>query len=931
MSEAITISKKRPNSKAMDYTFLRQEGLKYIEQLASKLWTDYNVHDPGITMMEMLAYAVTDLGYRTNMPIENILATATDNYTNYREQFYTAREILPSRPVTLNDYRRLFIDMPEVTNVWLTKAVEKLYVDRKEATIGDTMPPQTHQPQEIVLNGIYNLKVEVNKAAFGKDDDDELSATNRKLLEERIRQVFHTNRNLCEDLNNILIVPEQKILICADIEITNDAVVEEVYAAMLYAIHEYLSPQVKQYSLAEMMERTKEDGSKYSIDEIFSGPSLLHGFITDEELARTNLRTTVYASDLISLIMDIKGVKAVRTLLLNYDLSDPIKYEAADTDSKIPIAEAKRREWCLPVNPGCKPVLSLDKLAFNFFKDIIPVSSGKEKALGIYRTRLAEAFERDNALKLLTLNLSTDEKGKLRSEDYTFPTGQYVDVDDYTQVMYHLPNTYGVSKSGLPGDASRERKALATQLKSYLLFFDQVLSNYLAQLTSAKELFRVRDISGTIGIDPLDSLRTYFYQPVASDADLKAAGLDQVMNDFSTFYTDGGVMDTLLREFDNAIDRKNRFLDHLLARFGENFNEYVLQLYSNFGQKTSRQIVMDKMKFLQDYEQISRDRSAAFNYYDKKLDVWNSDNISGIERRIGRLIGIPNVTRRTLSHIKWEIYKEKDAVADGKDEYRFRLTNPQTGKIVLSSSTKYTLAEECKKEFEIAMQLASDFNNYELGTTGNGKFFFNVVDQNKTVVARRIEYFDTVDKREKAINYLVDFVKTNFSDEGMFVVEHTLLREDLNWLKDNKTDEFKGYFMPVCVDDDCGDEGCGNDPYSFRVTVIMPGESLRFKDQEFRTYIEKVIRMETPAHIMPKICWLDKQSLAVFETAYQQWLKFKRDQDINSKEGQEVLRKMIEVLFNVKNIYPPGRLADSLDQASDAIILGKTNLGNLKN
>ena len=50
-------------------------------------WTDHNVHDPGITTLEMLGYALTDLGYRASFPIQDLLAGESDNAASMREQF----------------------------------------------------------------------------------------------------------------------------------------------------------------------------------------------------------------------------------------------------------------------------------------------------------------------------------------------------------------------------------------------------------------------------------------------------------------------------------------------------------------------------------------------------------------------------------------------------------------------------------------------------------------------------------------------------------------------------------------------------------------------------------------------------------------------------------------------------------------------------
>ena len=60
---------------AMDYAFLRREGLRLLERLAGDQWTDFNAHDPGITILEQVCYALTDLAYRINYDIKDLLAS----------------------------------------------------------------------------------------------------------------------------------------------------------------------------------------------------------------------------------------------------------------------------------------------------------------------------------------------------------------------------------------------------------------------------------------------------------------------------------------------------------------------------------------------------------------------------------------------------------------------------------------------------------------------------------------------------------------------------------------------------------------------------------------------------------------------------------------------------------------------------------------
>ena len=90
----VSISKKPELKPSQDFYRLRGEGIGYVEQMGSKQWTDYNTHDPGITILEALCFAITDLAYRTGKDIKDILTPATPSgdlkqpYPN--QSFFTA-------------------------------------------------------------------------------------------------------------------------------------------------------------------------------------------------------------------------------------------------------------------------------------------------------------------------------------------------------------------------------------------------------------------------------------------------------------------------------------------------------------------------------------------------------------------------------------------------------------------------------------------------------------------------------------------------------------------------------------------------------------------------------------------------------------------------------------------------------------------------
>jgi len=166
----IVIPKNVATKDDLDFYFLKQLGIEYIEELGGDLWTDLNSHDPGITIMEMLSYAITDLGNRIETPIENLL-TSNDPNQNIHSQFYKASDVFPCNPVNELDYRKLFIDIKGVRNCWLKKYKKQVYVScqddeltydkNKFKDLDETLK------DDFELKGLYTLLVEFD--AFEKE------------------------------------------------------------------------------------------------------------------------------------------------------------------------------------------------------------------------------------------------------------------------------------------------------------------------------------------------------------------------------------------------------------------------------------------------------------------------------------------------------------------------------------------------------------------------------------------------------------------------------------------------------------------------------------------------------------------------------------------------------------------------------------------
>jgi len=886
----------------LDYSFLRGKGLEYIEKLSSNLWTDYNTHDPGVTMLEVLCYAITDLGMRMEMPIENILAPEDKTAQKISDQFFRATQILPSKPVTENDYRKLFIDIEGVKNCWLKPFVQTVYLDCKNDKLAYNPKLLAKLTGNFNLQGLYSITVDFDELDEDLYPTDVLKEKEYNRIKKLITERFHANRNLCEDLSEINKVEVHPISVCASIDVLPGADEELVHANVLRAIDEYFSPSLRFYSLKQMFDKG------YTSDQIFEGPVLSHGFIDPAELEATALRTEVRLSDIMQLIMNIEGVNFIKDISIKN-----CKNPTDETDS-----------WLICVEPGKKPVRCTDS-AYSYYKGVLPVNVNQQK-VEKYLDEMEQAEKAEQALASLDMEIA-------------IPSGTYFNTAETTTIQNDFPDTYGIGPNGLPSQVGTVRKSQARQLKGYLFFFDQILASYFAHLEKVKDLLSVDN----------RLKKTYFTQAVSDLTDFS----DLVSN----YPTDspGDLTDLLFAGLDRNIERKNRLLDHLIARFAERFSDYTFLMKQLYGDYASEAILHSKENFLKDYDVTSRQRGSAFNYFNQPdSEIWDTGNVAGVQKRIARLSGMKNFFRRNLSASFVEVYDLIDS--DGNKVYRWRIRN-NANEIILSATENYvhpslaenemylavvkiieTSPETIKKAFKKFIPDESETGNFEIQLADSGKYSFDIINleappnSSKRIIARQFTYYDTQEELKNAILEIIEFMTKDFSEEGMFLVEHILLRPDIS-NNDAPLDEF----MPICTDNCTSCQPV--DPYSYRISVVLPGWTYRFANPDFRNFMEELIRKEIPAHILARICWIGyrkndvpdtENEMLQFEKAWKEFLlaKTKADPDLISTK----LKSLNSILSELNSIYPTGRLIDCDDETDSLkgrIILGRTYIGNL--
>ncbi|MCB0564806.1 MAG: hypothetical protein KDD01_10565 [Phaeodactylibacter sp.] len=918
MTKHLTISKQAPPHKSMDYKQLRAEGIKHIEKLGSRIWTDYNIHDPGITILEALCYAITDLGYRANLPMADLMVFPPGSQQG--KAFFSAAEVLTNRPVTHNDFRKILIDVEGVKNAWLLKAegIEPPLFLETDADNTRLSFNTTDEP--LILRGIYDVLLEL------EDNIDLNDLSDVAAIKQRVWEKLQANRNLCEDFRDIRLVCEKPVGICAHIEAQSTADIEWLQAKIYYAIGQYFSPGVPFYSLEEMLDKItvfklteasftalaeaqapaavteplkaiqeqaftgkaaflaairglidpepalayeslflKYAHKTQSADLLFNGPLLEHGFIDEAELEASQLRSLVFKSDILQILLDIEEVKAVNELMIGL----------CDENGQLDLSE---EHWYLPLAADDKPVLDCSRL--------------------YYRQGNQEPFAdperaREKLAQLKALNQRPPLQGPF---GLPIPKGKYRDFKDYTSLQTEFPDTYCIGFEGLPENATAERRAQARQLKGYLMFYDQILANYLATLDEVKKLFSV---------SPDEMEQTAFYQAL-----YEIPGVRDLLFDYSgetdaaweAFKTDPD--NQYLRNLRRIVEsdthrlfRREALLDHLLARFGEQFTDFVVRLYdirypateAIAQYQTLEEVIRDEARLLRHIPEVGSERGKAYDYaswgrFCPEVDDWDQLNVAGLKKRVSLLLGFDDYYRKTLS-CPPDYYVE--VVEEGMDSYRFFLREKADGPVLLESVETYRQRANATAACEELAEVAMDEDHYQIGADEEQPELqrLYLLSKRDRKLAQSPQAFPSDSPKPEQLKAAI-WRLANSEDcetEGFHLVEHILLRpreDDYELLPTDYWKNFPGATIEVSEEDESedsppsGEINClgQKDPYSFWATVLIPNWLERFEDENRKFLFEQTLRREAPAHVALNICWLTRKEMLRFEMAYLEWL-----------------------------------------------------------
>jgi len=789
MAETLSIKRRKPEQSEVSFTSLRREAIQLIEKISGQDWTDYNLHDPGITILEQLIYSITDLIYRTEFAVEDFLADAEGKPDIETLGLHESEQIMSCRPTTVLDYRKLLLNaVPLIDNVWVGPL------------------------KGVNYRGLYRISARLSQG---------LDQLEKERALEQLRATYLGARNLCEDLGEIELVKSVDYELCAQIEVGSARRPVDILAEIYFNCARSLADSVTITGYDQLIENTPP------LDQLFDGPLTDHGFFRDEDLHEQQADFQV--STLFSVINAIEAVDHVRQLYLERDgevYQDGLK--SVDTDEAYDLLIPRQASDIKIVltTAGRELPIALDELTARYDELVLKYHSSR----------------------------STRQDSSVLYESVSAANRS---LSQYYSLQNQFPTAYGINRFGVPGSASVEIKARARQLKAYLLIFEQLLANFLANLDSIKTLFSVRtDIQVSYSCQALDDRQItdlYAVYPAAANA----------------------INAQIVAGFDNYCERKSRLLDYLLALYGEGFSQNSLRHYNFYYRKdeVDEVIVANKAAYLQSIVELGRDRAAGFDYNA------TGEGQSGLAMRVAMLLGFEQ--RQTIFLVD-ELVEQGIELSES-DVDGFEIVSLE--ELEQSSEEGFdqpslikmgpTVSPDAPGLNHRLLATGIDIERYRVGKRNSStEYELGLLIDNKDCWMLG-SYHDKSLATEAANNLRHYLLKLNKSSEGLHIVEHILLRPHRP-----NTDP----------------ETWENDFFSFRISVIFPSWTARCQNKQFRMLAEETVRLNTPAHIWPEFYWLDLEPMAEFETLYCDWLMFKNDRQADRSSLDLCAERLIAFL-----------------------------------
>ena len=521
----------QPLPAGQDYAALRAEGLQHLQRLSGQVWTDYNDHDPGVTLLEALCFVLTDVSYRAALPMADLLAGPPRSQPQNRPDnrlLVPPHQAFANHPVTLQDYKKLLLDR-------FYEHVENAWVSQLPRGIG----------QRHALPGHYQVALELYPEPPG--DASPLGAPERARLLDKVQVMLNQHRNLGEVFGPPVLLRLHPVVVGGRFDLGPGQNAIAAMAELLYELSEVIDPSLETLMAREALRRG------VPVEDIFSGPHAQNQLYVESTFQPQTKRVTLGAL-----------LRKASSPTGRYQVIDLYFYDGApgaEPTNKEQLVFEEDEVGSLDVAESLRNLMMTRQGA--------PVAVDQDLVLRAYRKLVRAANRRRQG---------EGGPGQLRLPR---PVGRAADLGRYASVQRLLPPLYGIGEEGPPPGTSALARGHIMQLKGYLLLFDQLMADFCAQLAHVGDFFSIVPqvdtyYSGLLyevpHVAPL--LPGTRISPDASwnwEANQKASY--RATEDWEKYQERPGnpyrrTLAALAAGNGPSLARRREFLTHLLARFG---------------------------------------------------------------------------------------------------------------------------------------------------------------------------------------------------------------------------------------------------------------------------------------------------------------------------------------------------------------------------
>ncbi len=575
-----------------NFSVLKDLGVDYIQRRSGGSWTNYNDSDPGITILDQLCYALTELGYCIDFPIEDII-TKKDGKIDYENQFFLPEKILTTSPVTISDYCLMVADK--------VSEVKAIYIDPVISLSGK-------------MTGCCQSYLSLRSG---------LSPKEQKSIIKDVYVLLNKSRNLTEIFSAPKLLSDCNIALQGVVNLDDGADKDDVYSEINVLLGQYVVPPIVGKAFSEL----KQGGLKSG--QIFNGPELSGGWVSDSDRFSIK-KKQVCINELSKIISAIEGVKSIDSLDMQIVTSGDDKRAGGDVAAK---AVGSNTSIDIAVDEIANIHLSVDNFVLK--QNELRVSNVSSGPVGV-------------SLKKLQAPSSFSKIGSKVNVSPAKTMGKYRNISEYYSVQNTFPASYGIGMEADQFSVSSYRTAQTRQLKGYLMVFDQLIANEFSQLSHISDLFSF-DIQQEFiesDINKKDRLPqqifspTYYCQTLYDIPNVKPLllGSDsyhfhiksgervaQDESEWQSYISDpfNEYIYNLRRSMEtdqSSDDRHNRMLNHLLARHGEPADIYdqLITTAQWYGSQLKTKVII-KSILLKNYQSLSYNRLRAYSFLSAQL------------------------------------------------------------------------------------------------------------------------------------------------------------------------------------------------------------------------------------------------------------------------------------------------------------------------